>query len=49
MNKEEEYWFSAIECTSCEGDLKIETRKDRKVQVCKKCGLVNASIESDEK
>lgn len=43
---DEEYWFSASECLAltCKGDLKVEIRKDRKVLVCKKCGVINASI-----
>ena len=47
----EEYWFSASECLAlaCKGDLKVETRKDRKVLVCTKCGTINASIERDKK
>jgi hypothetical protein len=40
----EEYWFSSKSCFSCNGDLKIETRTDTLVQVCKKCGTPNASI-----
>ena len=45
----EEYWFSASSCFSCGGDLKKETRGNSRVLVCKKCGVVNASVERDEK
>lgn len=48
MMNVEEYWFSAESCFSCDGDLKIETRKETRVLVCKKCGVVNASVEREE-
>ena len=41
----EEYWFSAESCFSCDSELKRERRKNARVLVCTKCGVINACID----
>ena len=47
----EEYWFSSKVCLdlSCGGELIKQDRKDRRVLVCRKCGVINASIPKEPK